>query len=150
MADNLEALAEVMHVAWCKVMADSGRHSPDQCSAGGCGSCHAGIRPWSALTEQVKQINREGVRGILRFHGERLARGVRSMGRKPRYIKARAEPGRVYPVVLEISALGREWPNIERECLLTTKEAKQLIREIERALAADEARKDKGEDADTT
>jgi hypothetical protein len=68
-SERREALAAEMHESWLRVMRAWGRHSPDQCSAGGCGSCHAGIRPWSALTEQVKEINREGARGMLHWLG---------------------------------------------------------------------------------
>ena len=50
------------------------------------------------------------------------------------YVRVRDEPGRVYPVVLEITKPGREWPNTEREVLLTAAEAKRLVRELTAAL----------------
>ena len=73
MSEGLDVYAEAMHLAWLEVMAEQGYHSSESCptrpSTGifawtNCQWCRPGIVPWSDLPEEVKEVNRRGVRRL--------------------------------------------------------------------------------------
>ncbi|HUW14376.1 MAG TPA: hypothetical protein VM537_31930 [Anaerolineae bacterium] len=74
MADELvEHLAEKMHHEWLEVMAEQRYHArPSKIVPGksfACGKCRDGLVPWGLVPEEVREVNRRGVRRILRELG---------------------------------------------------------------------------------
>lgn len=80
----IERLAEVMHKAWLRIMAEQGFHRPHDCPDkhvglvvkldsgimvefgwASCVNCRSGLVPWSELSEDVKDVNRRGAAAML-------------------------------------------------------------------------------------
>lgn len=69
MSDRLEGLAKAMHETWLEVMAEQGFHphgghyySTDECE-----KCRNGLVPWEEVPEEVKEVNRRGVKAICEY-----------------------------------------------------------------------------------
>ncbi|HUW14381.1 MAG TPA: hypothetical protein VM537_31955 [Anaerolineae bacterium] len=82
MSDELvEHLAKKMHHEWLEVMIEQGYHLFLDCPLTHphpCAKCRDGLVPWDYLSEEVKEVNRRGVRRILKEVGlsEKAQRGA--------------------------------------------------------------------------
>ena len=82
----IERLAELMHEEWLALMVERGHHLTESCphrpktgkfAWSNCTNCHPGMLLWSNLPEEVKEVNRRGVRRFLKELGltpKRVAR----------------------------------------------------------------------------
>ena len=68
----IERLAELLHIEWLEVMEEQGYHARNTCGlyyTDTCDHCRDGLVPWFDLSEEVKEVNRRGVRRVLKELG---------------------------------------------------------------------------------
>jgi len=70
----IERLAELMHEEWLALKAEQGYHPYGECGCKTgivmrCSHCRSGLVPWTDLPEEVKEVNRRGVRRFFKELG---------------------------------------------------------------------------------